>query len=257
MNNNLKRPVSPNSVIKQPGVVHSPIFVQKEVELVSFDPEGDERGGLVSVSVTGYLWQRDCDSPASAWSQRGLCGHGHHPPALMQNHLADRAPAEQDTEPHHPRSYRQAAQREAVPPGVWPQVHLKAPHPRESGGGGGRRGLPFPGVSEPGVSEVAQGCPEEELATAEDREEPEEASPVVLEQDDVSGGLGGGAEAGSRQTVSDTAAAFEDEHPAAVTCCTGNHVGHRHVSKDSDFLLNIDESKSFGVTLQCPAEQPL
>lgn len=65
-NHNLKRPVSPDSDIKQPCVVHGPLFVQEKVELVSFNLEGDERGGLVSVSVTGHLGQRDCYFAASA-----------------------------------------------------------------------------------------------------------------------------------------------------------------------------------------------
>lgn len=63
-------PVSPNSDIKQPNVVYDTLFVQKKVELVSFDPERDEGGGLMPVSVTSYLGQRDCYSPPSAWSQR-------------------------------------------------------------------------------------------------------------------------------------------------------------------------------------------
>lgn len=60
MANNSNWSVSPNSDIKQPCVVHSPLFVQKKVEPVSFDPEWDERGRLLSVSVTGHLGQRDC-----------------------------------------------------------------------------------------------------------------------------------------------------------------------------------------------------
>lgn len=41
-NHNLNWPVSPNSGVKQPGVVHGPLLVQEKVELVPFDPEGDE-----------------------------------------------------------------------------------------------------------------------------------------------------------------------------------------------------------------------
>lgn len=275
-NNNLERSVSPDSAIKQPGVVHSPLFVQKKVELVSFDPEGDERGGLVPVRVAGYLGQGHCYSAASVWSQEGLRGHSHHLPTAMQNHLADRATAKQGPEAHNHRANSQASQREAEPPGVRSQVHLETPHPGESGGGGGggggRLGSPFlrsgPRVPESGVSEVAQVCPEEKLAAAEEPEEAEEARPVVPEQGDVSGGLHGGAEARGRLSVSDTAVTFRHEYPAALTRCTcspANHAGrarrrlpaHRRILKDSELLLKVDEGDAFGVILQGPAKQPL
>lgn len=75
---------------------------------------------------------------------------------------------------------------------------------------------------------MAQVYPKEKLSTAEDREEPEEVGPVVLEQGDISGGLGGGAEAaaGSQLRVSGAEAAVVGKYPAAQTCYTCNPVNH-------------------------------
>lgn len=74
---------------------------------------------------------------------------------------------------------------------------------------------------------MAQVCPKEKLSAAEDGKEPEEAGPVVLEQGDVSGGLGGGAKAaaGSQLRVSGDEPAVAGKCPAAQTCNPVNHVG--------------------------------
>lgn len=65
----LKWPVSSDSHIEEPSVVYGPLFVQKKVELVSFDPERDEQRVLLPVSITGYFRQRNCYLLASAHSQ--------------------------------------------------------------------------------------------------------------------------------------------------------------------------------------------
>lgn len=99
---------------------------------------------------------------------------------------------------------------------------------------------------------MAQVRPEEKLSAAEEGHEPEEAGPVVLEQGDVSGGLGEGAEAAAANQlfVSYTQAVCVDENPAAQTCNRGL-CRHRRILKD--LLMNISQSKLSGATFQCPA----
>lgn len=71
----LKRSVGPNGDIEQSRIVYGSLFVEKKVELVSFDPERDEHRGLLPVSVTGHLGQRDRYLPGSVHSQRRLSGN--------------------------------------------------------------------------------------------------------------------------------------------------------------------------------------
>ncbi|CAF92407.1 unnamed protein product, partial [Tetraodon nigroviridis] len=150
----------------------------------------------------------------------------------ITDHPADRAPAEQDPESHDARPDRQAARRESVPPGVRPEVHPQRPPPGHGCRGGGGVGGPLPThVSKAIESKMCQVCPEEELSTTEEGEEPEEARPVVLEQGDVSGRLRGGAEAaaGHQLAGSGVETAFGGGAAATQTCSPYklfNHLQH-------------------------------
>lgn len=110
---------------------------------------------------------------------------------------------------------------------------------------------------------MCQVRPKEKLSAAEKGEKPEEASPVVLEQRDVSGRLRGGAEAaaGGQLAESGVGTVFGSEYPAAQTrsaCKLFNSLTHGGLGSlrywcpaKAVFLTVLDEAP------QSPAEEAL